>query len=282
MTWLSGVRNVVEHGPTRISRRSVPRRLILTRAVAAILPGILFCVVTAFGWAAMSRWLASPLIPGVGEIGTEIVRICRSGLAVHEIAITFWRVLLGVVAAFVVSALVGTLTARNAALARFFQPALVLGLTIPGLVWALLCVIWFGVSLATPVVAIALGIAPALIVQIAQGIESVNADELEMAHVFKFSRWTQLRFIWLPALSPVILAALRLGLSLAWKVIVLVEMFGLSNGVGYQLQSEFSSQNVAGVLAWTLIFWVVMASIDMLAIHPLERHVTRWRRSVRV
>ena len=67
----------------------------------------------------------------------------------------------------------------------------------------------------------------------------------------------------LPSLVPFLVSGARLGFSLAWKVIVLVELFGLSDGVGYQLNSEFSSQNVAGVLAWTLVFWVVMALIEL-------------------
>jgi NitT/TauT family transport system permease protein len=251
-------------------------------AATTILPGVAFCVLAVPVWGIMAHALASPLVPGVAEIGTEIRRIVSSGLAAQQIAITLWRVVLGFVAAFTVALVVGIPAARSVLVRRFFEPAIVLGLTVPGLVWALLCVIWFGVSLATPVVAIALGIAPALILQIVQGIRAIDADTVEMAHVYKLSRWAKLRYVWFPALVPFMLSGTRLGLSLAWKVIVLVEMFGLSSGVGYQLDSEFSGQNVAGVLAWTIVFWVVMAALDYGVIQTLERRATRWRRVSRL
>lgn len=249
---------------------------------ATILPGIVFCVLAVPAWEIMARALASPLVPGVAEIGGEIRRITFNGLALQQIVITLWRVVLGFIAAFAVALVVGIPAARSVIVRRFFEPAIVLGLTVPGLVWALLCVIWFGVSLATPVVSIALGIAPALILQIIHGIHAIDTDIVEMAHVFKLSRWAKLRYLWFPALVPFMLSGTRLGLSLAWKVIVLVEMFGLSNGVGYQLDSEFSAQNVAGVLAWTIVFWVVMAALDYGLIQTLERRATRWRRVSRL
>jgi NitT/TauT family transport system permease protein len=249
---------------------------------ATILPGVVFCVIAVPAWEIMARTLASPLVPGVAEIGGEIRRITLNGLALQQIVITLWRVVLGFIAAFAVALVVGIPAARSVIVRRFFEPAIVLGLTVPGLVWALLCVIWFGVSLATPVVSIALGIAPALILQIIHGIHAIDSDIVEMAHVFKLSRWAKLRSLWFPALVPFMLSGTRLGLSLAWKVIVLVEMFGLSNGVGYQLDSEFSAQNVAGVLAWTIVFWIVMAALDYGLIQTLERRATRWRRVSRL
>jgi NitT/TauT family transport system permease protein len=79
-------------------------------------------------------------------------------------------------------------------------------------------------------------------------------------------------------MAPFLLSGLRMGLSLAWKIIVLVEIFGMSSGVGYELNQEFSSQNVAGVLAWTILFGAVIGIIEYGIIQGIERSVTRWRR----
>jgi NitT/TauT family transport system permease protein len=252
------------------------------RWLRVALPALAFVVLTALGWEVVARRMASPLVPDLAEVARESWRILHSGMAASQIGITLLRILLGFALAMVVSLVVSIASARNAMVQAFFEPAIVLGLTIPGLVWALLCVIWFGISLATPVLSIALGIAPALTVSVLQGMRGVDAEVVEMAHIFHFSRWTRLRYLWLPALAPFLFSGARLGFSLAWKVIVLVELFGLSDGVGYQLNAEFSSQNVAGVLAWTLIFWVVMAALEYGALQGLERRLTRWRRTSRV
>jgi NitT/TauT family transport system permease protein len=248
------------------------------KLISSMFPSILFCVALLGFWEIMTRVTASPLVPDVGEVVDEIRRIVFSGLAIKQIGITFGRILLGFGLAFVVSLVVGIVAARNSFVRQFVNPAIILGLTVPGLVWALLCVIWFGVSLTTPVVAIALGVAPVMVLHVIQGMHAVDAEIIEMAYVFKLSERDKIIHIWIPSLIPHLIGGSRIGLSLAWKVIVLVELFGLSNGVGYQLNSEFSSPNVAGVLAWTIVFWAVMTAMEYGVLQTLEGRFTRWRR----
>jgi NitT/TauT family transport system permease protein len=248
------------------------------KLASSTFPSILFCVALLGFWVVMTRVTASALVPGVGEVVDEVRRIVFSGLAIKQIGITFGRILLGFGVAFVVSLVVGIVAARSSFVRKFVNPAIILGLTVPGLVWALLCVIWFGVSLTTPVVAIALGVAPVMVLHVVQGMQAVDAEIIEMAYVFKLSGRDKIAHIWIPCLIPHLIGGSRVGLSLAWKVIVLVELFGLSNGVGYQLNSEFSSQNVAGVLAWTIVFWGVMIAMEYGVLQTLEDRFTAWRR----
>jgi NitT/TauT family transport system permease protein len=262
----------------RKGRRGSRPALQLRKLVLSTFPSVLFCVALLGFWEVMTRLTASPLVPDVGEVVDEIRRIVFSGLAIKQIGITFGRILLGFGVAFVVSLVVGIVAARNSFVRQFVNPAIILGLTVPGLVWALLCVIWFGVSLTTPVVAIALGVAPVMVLHVIQGMHAVDAEIIEMAYVFKLSARDKIVHIWIPSLIPHLIGGSRIGLSLAWKVIVLVELFGLSNGVGYQLNSEFSSQNVAGVLAWTIVFWAVMTAMEYGVLQTLESRFTRWRR----
>lgn len=274
--------DVVErHIPTGRDEQRKSAGAVLRTIAPVLLPSVLFCVVLLVLWESMARLTASPLVPDLGEIFGEIRRILSGGAALKQVGITLGRILLGFSAAFLISLVVGIAAARSIFIRRFVDPAIILGLTVPGLVWALLCVIWFGVSLATPVVSITLGVLPVLMIHVIQGMHAVDAEIVEMSHVFRFSTRDKLKHIWIPSLIPHLIAGSRVGLSLAWKVIVLVELFGLSNGVGYQLNSEFSSQNVAGVLAWTIVFWLVMVVIEYGLLQMLERRSTIWRRVAR-
>jgi len=249
---------------------------------SAVVPPLACIVLVAVAWQTMASLLHSPLLPGLTEIGGAFAHIAASGMLVPQIAATLGRVALGFALAFALAVAIGLPMGRSPRARRFLEPAMLIGLTVPGLVWALLCVIWFGVSLANPIVAVALSAAPAIAITIAQGVRNVDPDLLEMAHVFHFGPLARARDLWLPALAPYLLSGARFGLSLAWKVIVLVEIFGMSSGVGYQLNAAFSSQNVALVLAWTLAFGVVMAVLEYGVMQALERRATRWRRSARV
>jgi NitT/TauT family transport system permease protein len=257
------------------SLRLSPR---LTHVAWAIALPILFLVLLAVAWQIMASTLKNPLIPNVAEVGHELGVIFGDGSFFVQMGITIKRVALGFLLAFALALIAGIAIGRSQRIRQFMEPAILIGLTVPGLVWALLCVIWFGISLSSSTVAVALSITPALILNMAQGVKSVNADLVEMSGVFQLSAWARLRFLWLPTLYPFLLSGVRLGLSLAWKVIVLVEVFGLSSGVGYQLNVQFSSQNVASVLAWTIGFAAVMALIEYGVIGTLEKRASRWRR----
>lgn len=241
-----------------------------------------FLVLLTLAWEIMARVSGHPLLPGVSEVYGEVVRILEGGLFLPQMAMTISRVWWGFLLAFTLSLAAGVALHRSPVGLAFVEPGVLIGLTVPGLVWALLCVIWFGVSAIGPVIGVALGVAPALFLNIVQGLKSVNPDLVEMSRVLGFTARERVTKLWLPTLVPFLLSGARLGLSLAWKVIVLVEVFGMSSGVGYQLNNEFSSQNVAGVLAWTLCFALVMAILEYGLIAGLERRLTRWRRSAYV
>ncbi len=257
------------------------RRLALGRLAAVALP-LLLLAIAAGAWEAMAEAVRSPLVPGIAEIGKELMRIFRGGYFFGEMAVTLLRVATGFIMAFAVAVAAGIAMGRKRSVAHFLEPAIIVGLTVPGLVWALLCVIWFGIGLTGAAIAVALSIAPALVLNILQGVRAMDAELLEVTAMLRLPLWTRLRCLWLPSLMPSLLGGARLGLSLAWKVVVLVELFGLSSGIGYQLNSEFGAQNVAGVIAWTLGFAAVMGILEYGILAQLEHHVMRWRRKATV
>ncbi|MCK9247568.1 MAG: ABC transporter permease [Solirubrobacteraceae bacterium] len=247
-------------------------------APETILGPLLLVGLVVGGWHVMASTSDSTLLPGLGEIGDAIGRIVGDGAA-STLWVTVVRVLLGFTLAFVAAIAAGLLMARSRWARAILEPAVLIGLTVPGLVWALLAVIWFGLAQTGPVLAVALSAAPPLVLNVYQGAKAVDPGLIEMAHVFRFDRRTRLTRLWLPALVPFLLSGARLGLSLSWKVIVLVEMFGASEGVGYELNTAFSDQDVAAVLAWTIVFGVVMVLIEYGILRTVERRVTRWRKA---
>lgn len=241
-------------------------------------PQATFFVLLVVCWELMARWLNSPLVPGTGPIFRELQKITVDGFAFSEIWTTFVRMSLGFLLALVVALPIGIGSAISRNTARFFEPGIILGLTVPGLVWALLCVIWFGVSMWSPVISVALGVLPSLVIAVQQGVRSLSLETLEMTRVFRLRRVAVLRRIWLPLLYAFLVSGCRIGFSIAWKVIVLVEIFGMSDGVGYQLNAQFSTQNVEGVIAWTLAFWLAMILVEHGIFRPLDKHANHWKK----
>ncbi len=88
---------------------------------------------------------------------------------------------------------------------------------------------------------------------------------------------TRLRHVLIPQLTPYIAAATRAGLSLVWKIVLVVELLGRSNGVGFEIGIAFQLFDVALLLAYALPFVGVMLAIETFLVQPIERHVSRWR-----
>ena len=90
--------------------------------------------------------------------------------------------------------------------------------------------------------------------------------------------WKTLRHVTLPQLAPFLAASARSGLALVWKIVLVVELLGRSNGVGHQLNVGFQLFDVSMILAYAIAFIVVVQAIEIGVLQPIDQRVNRWRR----
>jgi NitT/TauT family transport system permease protein len=222
------------------------------------------------------------LLPSPASTVNEAIRLVTDGTFFFHMIQSLRRVFVGSVIAMFFSIGVGIYMGTVVMGERFFQPLVVLGLTIPGLMWALIAVMLFGINEFSPYFAVTVTIFPMLVINIWAGVKSLDKELMDMSHVFHFTKWMKISQVILPQLVPNIFAATRYGLGLAWKVVVVVEMFGTSNGVGYQVMKSYQVFNMEGVIAWTLTFVVAMIVIEYGIINFAERRLTAWRPKIDV
>jgi NitT/TauT family transport system permease protein len=230
-----------------------------------------------FVWWLLSLFFPPTLVPNPWETFAEVGAIIRSGELFTEMGATLRRVGVGFAIAIVFSIPLGIFMGTLRSLESFFEPPVVLGLTMPGLIWAVLAIMFFGLNERSAYAAVAVSILPMLTISIWQGTKAIDKDLLDMSAVFHASPWSKIVDVIVPQLISHILAAIRYGLGFAWKVVVVVEMFGFSNGVGYRVVRGFNTFSMKAVLAWTIAFLIVMIVIEFGLIGWLERSVTRWR-----
>jgi NitT/TauT family transport system permease protein len=230
-----------------------------------------------FIWWIVSLFFPPTLVPKPSDTFAEVATIVSSGNFFSEMGSTLRRVLVGFAIAMIVAIPLGILMGTLRSLESFFEPPVMLGLTMPGLIWAVLMIMFFGLNETSAYAAVAITIMPMLAISIWQGTKSIDKDLIDMSRIFHASPWSKVVDVIMPQLISHILAAIRYGLGLAWKVVVVVEMFGLSNGVGYQVVRGFNVFSMKAVLAWAISFLVVMIVIEFGIIGWLERAVTRWR-----
>ncbi len=231
-------------------------------------------------WWVVARLSPAGFVPSPGETLRATADLFLSGAFFVHMRDTLRRVVAGFAIAFVASLALGILMGFLARVERFFEVWVLIGLTIPSLAWAVLALLWFGTTDASAVFSIVVILLPLMTLNILEGTKALEADLVEMARVFRFSRAMTIRNVVVPQLVPHILAATRFGFALAWKVVVISEMLGLNSGVGYMISRSFSLFDMVGVIAWTVAFTVVMFLIEFGVFQIIERRVTAWRRPV--
>jgi NitT/TauT family transport system permease protein len=222
------------------------------------------------------------LLPSPVSTVREALRLVSDGTFFFHMYQSLRRVFVGSIVAMFFSVGVGIYMGTVVMGERFFQPLVVLGLTIPGLMWALIAVMLFGINEWSPYFAVTVTIFPMLVINIWAGVKALDKELIDMSRVFHFTPWMKISQVSIPQLVPNIFAATRYGLGLAWKVVVVVEMFGTSNGVGYQVMKSYQVFNMEGVIAWTLTFVAAMIVLEYGAINFAERRLTAWRPKIDV
>jgi NitT/TauT family transport system permease protein len=153
----------------------------------------------------------------------------------------------------------------------------VIALNLPVLVVVVLAYIWIGLNDAAAIVAVAIAKAPTVFITVREGARTLDPALHEVGVVYRLPRWRRLARIELPQLMPYLAASARSGLSITWKIVLIVELLGRPNGVGFVLNLYFQNFNVAGILAYGLAFAAIMLTVEAVLLRPWERRANAWR-----
>jgi NitT/TauT family transport system permease protein len=228
-------------------------------------------------WFIAAEIAQSRLLPGPVEVLSYVVDEALHGDLLAELGITLWRVTASFVVAMAIGSVLGLAMGESPALNRALDPWLIVLLNLPALVIIILAYVWFGLNEAAAIGAVALNKIPNAIVTMREGARALDPELDEMARAYRLSYWSKLRNVTLPQLQPYFAAASRSGISLIWKIVLVVELLGRPNGVGFELHLNFQLFNVTAILGYTVAFVTVMLAIEYLLVQPLERRTTRWR-----
>jgi NitT/TauT family transport system permease protein len=228
-------------------------------------------------WYAGAALAGERMLPGPAAVFTSIVEEARSGALPLHLAVTLARVFLSFALAMALGTALGLLMGRVRLADELGDPWLVVLLNLPALVVIILAYVWGGLTETAAITAVAVNKLPNTIVTIREGARALDPALDEMARVFAVPRAKVIRHVVMPQIAPYFAAAARSGLSLVWKIVLVVELLGRPNGVGFEMGIAFQLFDVTRIIAYALVFVAVMLAIEALLVQPLERHVSRWR-----
>jgi len=218
------------------------------------------------------------LFPGVDRIVATFVRLIANGvLPIHALS-TLARLAVGFALGAVAGVLLGLVMGRSRWAEDVLLPLVSVGNPIPGLAYAPLFVIWFGLGNLPAVLLVGFAAAFPVAVNTWTGVRAVKAIWIRSAIAMGARERQIFRKVVLPGALPAVMTGLRLGLARAWRVLVAVEMLtSVPLGLGWLIfgAREFLATDV--MLAGIAVIGLVGIGLEKLVFEPLERAtVVRW------
>jgi NitT/TauT family transport system permease protein len=238
------------------------------------LVSIAFLIALWWGAAAL---LGLRNLPSPAEVLGLLIEEARSGELLFHLMATLGRVAASFIIAMVIGTAIGIALGRRPRANRFFDPWLILGLNMPALVTIVLCYVWFGLTEVAAILAVALNKIPNVAVTLREGARALEPGFDDVAKIYRFGFAKRMQAVILPQLEPYLAAAVRTGLALVWKIVLVVELLGRSNGVGFQIQLYFQNFDIGRILAYALAFIAIIQAIEWGLIRPWEKRLRRWR-----
>jgi NitT/TauT family transport system permease protein len=246
--------------------------------VRQTLPSLIVIAVVIAVWWGTVAWTQSAIFPTPWQVITGTIELIEDGTLWMHIGSSLFRVAAGFLLAVVLAVPLGLWMGWVKGAFVTLNPLFQILRPISPIAWIPIAILWFGVGNASPIFLIFISSVFPMIVQTTVGVHTIERRYLRAAENFSVSRYTLFRQVVIPAVLPQILIGMRIGLGVAWLVVVAAEMIALRSGLGYLIMDSRNAGNrydlvIAGMIIIGLIGLMLDGSMRLLEGHKL----VRWR-----
>jgi NitT/TauT family transport system permease protein len=245
------------------------RRIVPSVAVMAILVAVWWLIVII---------TQSAIFPTPWQVVTGTLELARDGTLWTDIGASLMRVAVGFSLAVIVAVPLGLWMGWVAGAFLTLNPLFQILRPISPIAWIPIAILWFGVGNASPIFLIFMSSVFPMVVQTTAGVHTIERRYLRAAENFGVPRHTLFLQVIIPAVLPQIIVGMRIGLGVAWLVVVAAEMIALRSGLGYLI---IDSRNAGNRYDLVIGGMVVIGLIGLMldgAMRLLESlRMVRWR-----
>ena len=220
----------------------------------------------------------SAIFPTPLQVATGALELARDGSLWEHIGSSLFRVGAGFGLAMLVAIPIGLWMGWVSSAYATLNPIFQMLRPISPIAWIPLAILWFGVGDVSPIFLIFLSSVFPMMVQTTAGVHTIERRYLWAAANFGVSRFTLFSKVVIPAVLPQIIVGMRIGIGVAWLVVVAAEMIALRSGLGYLIMDSRNAGNRYDlVIAGMIIIGLIGLLLDG-ATRLLERlKIVRWR-----
>jgi NitT/TauT family transport system permease protein len=220
----------------------------------------------------------SRIFPTPWQVVVGIVDLARTGTLTQHVAASLFRVTVGYGTAVLLAVPIGSAMGWFPATHRALNPVIQLLRPISPIAWIPVAILWFGVGDKSPIFLIFLSSFFPVVVATAAGVSMVEREYVRAAQNFGAHGLRLYRDAIFPAALPQIITGMRVGLGVAWLVVVAAEMVAINSGLGYLI---IDSRNAGTRYDLVVAGMVLIGLIGFLLDHLMKRlerlDLVRWR-----
>ena len=218
------------------------------------------------------------LFPPLEAVAATFVQLTAKGILPHHAFDTLVRLLVGFALAAVAGVAIGIAMGRIRAAEDILLPLVSIGAPSPGIAYAPLFLLWFGLGNVSAVILVGFVSAFPIIFNTWTGVKAVKEIWVRSAQAMGADQRRLFVKVILPGALPYILTGLRLGLAQAWRILVGVEMLAaVPWGLGWLIFGAREFLNTDVMLSGIVVIAVIGLALEKLVFQRLEEFtVVRW------
>ena len=228
-------------------------------------------------WQSVAIIANSDVFPSVVDILKSFFEHLLHKDLIYHSGITLQRVFIAFFIAMAIGIFLGIVMGLSSKIDSLLDIFLIIGLNMPALVTIIICYIWFGLTDFSAILAVIINKVPIIIVNIREGVKNIDKKYLDLAQIYNISQKDIISKIYLPQIYPYIMATTRLTISLIWKIVLVVELLGRSDGIGFQIALFFQDFDITSIFAYSFAFIFIVILIENIFLNPLEEKMRRGR-----
>ena len=241
-------------------------------------PSLVVLALLVAAWWLLVEATGSVVFPTPWDVVSGTLELVRDGSLWRHIGSSLFRVGTGFLAAVAFAVPLGLWMGWQRGAYVTLNPIFQMLRPISPIAWIPIAILWFGVGDVSPIFLIFISSVFPMIVQTVAGVHTIEPRYLRAAANFGVSRATLFRRVVIPAVLPQIIVGMRIGLGVAWLVVVAAEMIALRSGLGYLIMDSRNAGNRYDLVIASMIIIGIIGLLLDLFMRSLERaRIVRWR-----
>jgi ABC-type nitrate/sulfonate/bicarbonate transport system permease component len=235
-------------------------------------------IVALIAWQAL--WSAGKISPlfftGPSSVVTRFGEEWTNGRLKQDMAYSGLNFAIGVGMAIAVGVAFGVLIGWYKRLAMIVDPFVTTLYSTPRVALVPLVLIWFGIGMWSKVFIVFINAVFPVLINTIGGVRAIDVDLLRAARAYCASDWQIFKTVVVPGAVPFILTGVRQAVSLGLIGVVVGEMFGGSEGIGFMVNYGGQTFQTDTVFLGVAIIAIAGITLTWLA-EQLEKRFSRWR-----